>query len=161
MKADEKKMKIDDAKASAAFHAKMGKACADCADAHSALSKNAELTDPTSSKLISKVAEAEAAKAAAHSEEGDRQLACCKAAEAMPADEDGPKEKVAATGELGQLLARVDELLGKLQPTNVRVAPTQDRPVLVPRPGASPTQTEISKVDPSLRHLVLDESQAS
>jgi hypothetical protein len=160
----EKAFHIEDRKASAAHYAAYGKACKDRADVHRERSKSLELTDPSGSEMHSQLADGEMAKAEACAAEGSRQLDCCKAVEAMPADEDRPNEKVVQPGEAAEAIATLAKLLGvTVVPTSVRTIPTQDAPrsTLVPRPGASPNMAEISRVDASLQHLIHDASQAS
>jgi hypothetical protein len=157
----EKKALIENHEQEAADHVALGKAMSDSAASHSELASHFEVLDPSAAKLHSDLSACCKAMAVSHAEAGARHLECAKTAGEMPTQELAPStDKAAANGDdISRLVKSVDELLGKLQPTNVRTVPSTDarRPTLVARPGADPN---LAQVDERLRHLIHDSSVA-
>ena len=153
-------------KCGAEHEMKVAKCHVEAADRHDARAKDLEVSDPSGSVFHKGEADWHRAKAAdLHTSHGEKLLAMHKSAGEIPDEAGGPTEKVQGD-DLKALAAQVSSLVKFLGDNAGRVSPNPrspaPRPTLAPRFGqADPRVDAISKMDPALKHLVDDSSEAA
>jgi hypothetical protein len=132
MNQKEKSFHVSNHQAVAEHCATMGKCFAKSSDAHAALAKSLEMTDPDASASHEAIADSHKAMAASCAEAGQHHLDACEKLDSMA--EGGEKVD---SGDLQKLLTNLTQLLERgTLPNGLSAIPKHDPPRLIPRPGA-------------------------
>lgn len=165
MKKEEKELTLQHHKTAAEHHAGLGESCKAMSDHHAAASKHLEITDRAASAMHADACEQCKKMAGHHVSLAENHLAAYKAIGAMPDEASGPTEKVRGSDDLdSRLVGIIAKLIagGSGIPNGLSPIPLTSRPTLVPRTGQHATALDpVSKVDPSLKHLVDDSNEAA
>jgi hypothetical protein len=132
MTSQEKTFHLQNHKAMAEHCAEMGKCFAKSSDAHAALTKSLEVSDPDASASHEAIADSHKAMAASCAQAGQHHLDACDQLDAMKHDygTDGSH----GNSDLKIILSELQKLTSG-RPAGVSAVPRHDAPRLVPRPG--------------------------
>jgi hypothetical protein len=144
----------------AAAHTKAAEACTKIAERHSAIA--ADEANPSMAAHHMDLSECHKAAGSAHVAAADACLATHKSLGEIETDEIA----TGGSGDIKALASQVSNLVKYLADNANRISPnpmTPARPTLIPRFGGqgNPHADAISKVDPCLKHLVDDSSEAA